>query len=81
MTEAEFWAARAHLLTGAMAKTGATQRAGIANALDADLKGTRRGGATCLFAHFFIVHHHRQPRRQPRRCVMHKEVANRHLTK
>lgn len=43
VTEEEFWAARQHLFKGAMAKTGATQKPGIANALDADLKGQRDG--------------------------------------
>jgi uncharacterized membrane protein YgcG len=43
VTEDEFWAARQHLFKGAMAKVGATQKPGIANALDADLKGQRDG--------------------------------------
>ena len=43
VTEEEFWSTRHHLLTNAMAKTGATQRPGIPNALDADLKAARDG--------------------------------------
>ena len=41
----EFWSARGHLLADAVFKTGATQRTGLSNVLDADIKGARSGGA------------------------------------
>ena len=43
VTDEEFWSARTHLFRDAVAKAGATQRPGLANALDADVKGARDG--------------------------------------
>ena len=45
MTDEEFWSAsRTHLFRRTpRAKAGATQRPGLANALDADVKGARDG--------------------------------------
>lgn len=41
--EDEFWSARVDLFTDAVLKKGATQKTGISNVLDADIKGARSG--------------------------------------
>ena len=41
--EDEFWSARGDLFTDAVLKKGATQKTGISNVLDADIKGARSG--------------------------------------
>ena len=43
VTEEQFWAEREHLFDAAVAKKGAAQVAGVSNALDGDVKGTRDG--------------------------------------
>ena len=44
--EDEFWSARVDLFTDAVLKKGATQKTGISNVLDADIKGARSGAGS-----------------------------------